>query len=514
MCATPRSRGAILALLIALLAAKPARGQLSEEAQDQIKQEAASLASQPARVVLKPQAQGVVHGTSTQLGVLLVDANNRPVRANQDEQVQLDLVLPSGAKSTQTVVIPKGQTSGTAQISTTEQGLASVSAWPTAKNIRPAKTEILVLPSAASTGKANQKPTGSSAKPNSEVDPLKRFPRYDLNEHAVAGLYEVKWRPRHAVTTGDDTSGSSSEKKDTRPKLYISVDNAASDYIANGSEPVVISAYFVSPNGAPAPKDTKIWFTFSRGSLNPGALEIPKGSYSGTTQLTSNWPGDAHVSFVSSSPAYSAEGQTSFDVQFVPLGVVLYGPAQLSVIDNVPVLVVFVDDQEAIAPGRDWPISLHTERSKLSLTPVNLTVKGDSPLGSAWLVPTSVGTDTIDAVAADYPTASLNVVITWKLILALCLAGGAVGGIAAYQQFRGSWFWRIFLGLTGGALLSWLYVFLALPAIVAGNTVANIAHNTISVLFVSILGGYMGLRALDFAAKKFGWLNQESGGAT
>lgn len=73
------------------------------------------------------------------------------------------------------------------------------------------------------------------------------------------------------------------------------------------------------------------------------------------------------------------------------------------------------------------------------------------------------------------------------------------GGLAAYNKFKGSWLWRIFLGILGGAVLCWLYLYLALP-----NVDAGIAHNTVSVFFVALIGGYMRTTVLDFAATKLG----------
>ena len=56
------------------------------------------------------------------------------------------------------------------------------------------------------------------------------------------------------------------------------------------------------------------------------------------------------------------------------------------------------------------------------------------------------------------------------------------------------------MGIVGGAMLSWMYVFLAPP-----NLGVNLAHSIVSVLFVSIIGGYLGTTVLDLAAKRFGW---------
>ena len=115
------------------------------------------------------------------------------------------------------------------------------------------------------------------------------------------------------------------------------------------------------------------------------------------------------------------------------------------------------------------------------------------------LFPVALGTDAIDAVVAGYTPQPLPIVITGWLVLGLCLGGGIAGGFAAYYKFKGSLVWHVFLGILGGAVLCWLYVFLGLP-----NVNVKIAHNTSSVFFVALIGGYMGITPLDFAAKKFG----------
>jgi hypothetical protein len=122
-------------------------------------------------------------------------------------------------------------------------------------------------------------------------------------------------------------------------------------------------------------------------------------------------------------------------------------------------------------------------------------------MGSSALFPVIWGGDTVEAVVANYQPQPLVVVVTGWLVLGLCLGGGLAGGLAAYNQFKGSWFWRIFLGILGGAVLSWAYIWLALPA-----ASARLAHNTFSVFFVSLIGGYLGTRAIELVAKRFGWI--------
>jgi hypothetical protein len=489
-----------LPIALTLLSASPAAAQLSANAMYRIKQQAASLANKPARIGLTPLSQGVEVGKKAQLRVTLFSADGKPIPADHDQKVDVDIHMSSGINNRQSVVILKGQTSTLLEFSAEKPGRVTIVGRPTTSSIRPAKTDVLIVSPKHPAVHIHNQPTSTrspaSQQHSNQIAEL-------TNRTASLRLVRFAFPRQDGQSRGIPHAATNDPK---HSQLYFSIDNAGSDYVANGSDAVKISAYFESPDGSPAPQNIDIWFSFTRGALNPQPLQIAKGGYSSVAQLTSKWPGTAHVKFVSSNPPYQASGSMDFDVQFVPLGAVLTGPDTLSIIDNVPVWVVFVNDHGPIAPGKDWQVTLHSSQSKLAFTPVDLSIKANSAYGSALLSPRSVGSDTIEAVVPDYEPQPLKVTITWKLVLALCLAGGILGGIAAYEQFKGSWFWRVFLGLLGGAVLSWLYIFLALPLTVEGSLLGNISHNTISVLFVSVLGGYMGIRVLDFTAKKFGWL--------
>ena len=290
---------------------------------------------------------------------------------------------------------------------------------------------------------------------------------------------------------------------DGAPVLHISVGDPSGIYSANGKDAAAISVVFESPDLSPAPVDIHIWLKLTNGVLDPPQpLLIKKGTFKATTQLTSMWPAEDHLTFVNSTPGYQAQGDTDVIVHFVPVGAVLVGPDKLSVVDITPVMLVFYNSsQDPVAPGKNWPVRLRSRQSKLQFTPASFEVQATSPTGSAVLFPISWGSDTVEAVVAGYTIQPLTIEITFWMILGRCLAGGLAGGLAAYNKFKGSWIWRIFLGILGGAVLCWLYVYLALP-----NVSVNIAHNTFSVFFVALLGGYGGTTILDFAAKQLGWM--------
>lgn len=119
-------------------------------------------------------------------------------------------------------------------------------------------------------------------------------------------------------------------------------------------------------------------------------------------------------------------------------------------------MIVFFDAQKKpISPGKNWPVTLRWKQSKLRFTPQSFEVQPASPTGSAVLFPVWFGNDTVEAVVANYSPEPLTIVITGWLVLGLCLGGGAAGGLAAYDKFKGSWIWRIFIGILGGAVLCW-----------------------------------------------------------
>lgn len=238
------------------------------------------------------------------------------------------------------------------------------------------------------------------------------------------------------------------------------------------------------------------------GMLDAQPVLIEKGAFSGMTHLTSLRPGDVSAKFVSSTPSYVVEGEAQVTAHFVPPLIALLGPEKLSIVDNTPVMIVFLDGQNnPVSPGKKWTVTLHSKQSKLHFGPESFEVPDNSPMGSAHLLPVSWGNDTVEAVVEDYRPHPLAVTVTGWVVVGLCLAGGIAGGLVAFNKFKDSWYWRVFLGILGGAVLSWMYVFLALP-----NLSVDLAHSLVSVFFVSIIGGYLGTAVLDLAAKRFGWI--------
>lgn len=92
--------------------------------------------------------------------------------------------------------------------------------------------------------------------------------------------------------------------------------------------------------------------------------------------------------------------------------------------------------------------------------------------------------------------------VTYVSVLLLCILGGVLGGLLAYMNSQGRLWARIASGVIVGMVASWAYVFVGLP-----NVETAILHSRISVLFVSLLASFSGVKVLGVisGALKFGF---------
>jgi hypothetical protein len=499
---SPRSKRFWARLLLTgattLLGTNTRTQQIPAEYRSQIDHQAALVASQPAKISAKLLTPEIRVGGKARVQIDLINVENQSVAPKEDWKCDISIHLPSGGSVEQAAWIKKDSSSGEFEFAATEPGIVTVLVRAPSNKVRGDKLEVIVQ----SPKKSSNKKKNSSMLSRPLPTPVATIDPYLVPRNSVA-LRLVGFSPEsQGSASAPENIGKPSPAATERPMLHISTGDVGGTYFANGKDAATISATYESSDLTPAPSDIHVWFHWVNGTLDAQPLLIKKGTFSGITHLTSLRAGDVNLKFVSSTPPYRAEGDTDLTAHFVPPLVALLGPERLSIVDNTPVMIVFLDAQNnPVAPGKNWSVTLRSKESRLHFGPESFEVPGNSPIGTAQLLPVSWGNDTVEAVVANYNPQPLTVVVTGWIVVGLCLGGGIAGGLAAYSRFKGSWFWRLFLGILGGAVLSWMYVFLALP-----NVGANVAHSIVSVLFVSILGGYLGTTVLDLAAKRFGWI--------
>lgn len=295
------------------------------------------------------------------------------------------------------------------------------------------------------------------------------------------------------------------------PQLMLLVPGQGHEFLADGIDPALIQVFYMSSSGDGAPTDITVWLNWSNGVLSPKPLVIHKGRNSAEASLRSKWPVNARIKIFSSSPAYPIVGTTEYTVKFGPpiYGIVAVVPEKLPLVDTGTVTAQLLGPGNVpVKTDKDIPvtIALNSPTVRLASASKHIEIRKNTSAVAIPLIPQELGNAKLEVSIPDRPTETYPITVTGLTVILLCLAGGVIGGVCAFDAFKGSLFWRIFLGIVGGAVLTWLYVFVGLPQVSW-----SIAHNLISALFVSVLGGFLGLRVLDFAVKQFGFTGKPSG---
>jgi len=461
----------------------------------------AQLAAQgPMKVDVKSLVKVHRVGDPVGLEITLRDAYDQAVPAPARTTIVVETTSPSGKKSSAMVYFQPGESIQRFQFSATEEGLIRITARQADNELREGGYVVLV-------GKPAAKPKSGKAK---VVKP--HAARWvGSGWLAAAGPLRdarpVALRWAFPPDPQEPGTGSQDQSAPTSPRLLFQVSGGGHEFLADGHDAARILVFYMSPDGSGAPTEIRVWLTWSNGELDPQPLRIQPGETLGEATLRSEWPMEARIALVSSSPAYPVEGTREYTVRFGPAiyGISVRGPQRLSLVDNGMVVAEFYDP-------RGYPIQTATKRtmtftpisSTVRLLPMRVDIEPGGSLATVLVFPAGLGRAELNVSTPGYKSVAHVVEVTGLTVILLCLGGGIIGGVCAFNALQGSLPWRIFLGVVGGAVLAWLYVYLALP-----KTESRIAHNLVSVLFVSILGGYLGLQALDFAARQVGLVRGE-----
>ena len=245
----------------------------------------------------------------------------------------------------------------------------------------------------------------------------------------------------------------------------------------------------------------------SNGEFKPQPMIIHKGQFSAEGKLVSKSPVNATVTLVNSAPAVHVQGNSTIKVAFSP-PIYGFGPAtteqvvKMSLIDREPLIGCFFDGEgQCIQTDRKRHVNVSSTNPTLHVEPDSFDIDANQGTATFFLEPTWSGSANLEMWTPGHTKQRIAIEISIWLVVALCLIGGTIGGIAAKGKLAGSVWWRIFIGIVAAIVLVWLCVYAVLP-----QTSSMIAHSLISVLVVGIVGGYLGTQVLDFAGKKLGIL--------
>ncbi len=392
---------------------------------------------EPVGVDITPLAQGKRVGDDVPVEVGLRDGEGRPVTAKKDTPVHVQWTEPSGKKSETVVQIPAGASSKTTNIKSTEPGAVKVTAKHADDELLGTSNYILIVPSSPASKAGSRR---KSRRTNGAETPTRPKP---ISEVHGARIVLAAFLQTESISTRATAP--------TRPQILLKVsgENDAQGIRADGKTYARIQVFWMGQR--PPASNVQVWLTWSNGDLMPNPIVIRKGTISGEAHWTSTSPIlDAHVAVVETNPAH---------VDFV-------GPKTATVRFAEPILGIdFANPPEEIPPGR-------SEFSTL-------------------LLPTSLGTSRIEASIAGYKPVMHSVKVSGTATVLLSLIGGVLGGVLAYLNSQGKLWARILSGIIVALVASWAYVFVGLP-----HTDERILHTQVSVMFVSVLAAFAGVKVL------------------
>jgi hypothetical protein len=477
--------------------------------------EAQAVLNAPLKVAVKPLDQGPRAGSLVDFSVELQNGKSQPAVTQSDAHVELQLLDLSGAvvQSGKCKILAK-EANGKCTLQAPKSGVYKLRAMPQNRELTEGTGYILVRPEAGSP----QKDGGSKRQ---EV-PKKQEPASKSPGAWIDGPGRRGWHNPDAggvqllnvAYFSDDTGlqlapaaaeGCNKSRGAAAVVVLINEGGEAGGAFRAGLESATIQAFFEAEDGGSAPSDILVWLSPDHGALDHQPLVIPKCSTSGEAHLSSKYPVQTSVAYNVAPGTYPVKGPTHLQALFVHpivgLGIVPEGNQTLSLIDRGRIVASFFDaDGNTIPTDLDRTVKFVSNNSFFSTKEQSVSLKPGDFSAETVLLPFWVGSGSIFVTADRLKTAIHQVEVVGMAVILVCLSGGLFGALVLYLTSGGSLYSRLIVGIAAGIVLTWAYVFGILPKVDA-----TIAHNYISVFVVSILGGYLGIKAFDKVISLLGW---------
>ena len=447
------------------------------------------------KLAITPPQTGPKAGDPIDLGLHIQNGKSAAATLPVDLTVEVQLLGSAGeVVQKQACTIRARVSDARCSVPSPKAGLYKVKAVPSDRQLSEGSSYVLVRP--AKSHKTQAPSHKSQARVNASGFTLS-FVAYHPDDQ---DLTTPAPKPTAAASCGATTSPSHA-----KVILTINEGGEADGAFRASVENAVIQAFFEADDGGSAPSDVYVWLSPDHGSIDHQPLVIPKCAITGSAQLSSKYPVHTTVLYNVVPGTYQVAApatlQASFVRPIIGIGTAPDGTQTLSLIDRVPLVAQFFDANGDIAPtDSDRTVMFVSNNSVISPQEESIPVKAGQYSAQTTILPFWLGTGTIFVSADHLKTASHQIaVIGWVLII-VCLIGGSAGGLVSFLIGGGKAYSRVLVGISAGIVLTWAYVFGLLPKVDA-----TVAHNYISVFVVSILGGYLGVKAFDLVLKQFGW---------
>lgn len=474
--------------------------------------QSAPMGQQAQTALQRPVKVDIIPTPSAKLGdnltaqIVLRDGKGQPVGAGHDMNFEVTVVQPSGSTSKSSVHFGAGESAKPVSLNVVEPGIAKFSVRQTEDALIGSSNYTLVTAPRSNAPKPKAKTAvapSKTSKPARESEqhqkapaqpppgdltlrrPVDRVPRFVLPAYATQ-------EPANVLSPG---AGDSAAKL----MLKVSGENDAAGIRADGKAFARVQVFYLGSDPPPSP--VKVWLRWTNGEIDVNPLVIKSDQPVAEARWTSQYAiPAAKVAIAGVYPKTQFEGPSGATVRFAEpiLGIDFVNPPdRISIVDSVTLAARFFDPQ-------GYPIQTSTKRSfrfasntpVLRLSPEHDEVAPGASEFATVVLPISLGISQVEVSTPGYRPVSHQIKVVGLTVLLLCLVGGIVGGVLAYVNSQGSFWARVLTGVVAAAIVSWAYVYVGLP-----NIPAVILHSQLSVLFISLLAGFGGTKAIGAIPK-------------
>ena len=477
--------------LALLNAAMPVYGQYSKEAQ-------AALSS-ASKVAVKAVQTSPQAGDPVDFDVQIQDARGQPATLPDDTDVDIQLLGSSGnVVLSGTCRVPAKTTDGKCTLKAPDAGVYKIRAQTQKHNLLDGTGYVMVRPKAAV-----QKKKGTA--PQAAVEWYDPAPSRRRAIPILLAAYRPEPEPQQPPASG--VAGCDPPKSHSKAKVVLTITEGGENGGAFRADldSATIVGFFQAEDGGSAPSEILVWLSPDHGDLDQQPLVIHACSIMGETHLQSKYPVQSSISYTVVPGTYAVDAppklQASFVRPIIGIGVQPDGTQTLSLIDRPRMLVQFFDaDGSVVLNDQDRTVQFVSNNSVIGAKDESIKLKAGDDSASTLLLPFWVGQGAINVSTDRLKPTTHTVQVVGETLLIVCLLGGLMGGLVSFFATGGSVYRRLIVGIVSGIVLTWAYVFELLPRVDV-----TVAHNYISVFVVSVLGGYLGIKAIDMVLKQLGW---------
>ncbi len=461
----------------------------------QMAQQAQMAAQLPAKIDVITLSTQHTLGQPVSVQIQLLNGSGQPVAAREPVNTELTVKQPSGQTVVTKVTLAPGESSKQVDLSIPESGVAEL-------KIRQSEGKLIGATNYALVNRATKNASGHPAKKagHKAVEKKSNTPQ---SAKPISRDLGAPWHrtghPRllYAAFMLQDTPSSSTP--DPVLMLKVSGEDAGGGVRADGKTCARVQVFYTGADDLA--RDVQVWLKWSNGDFdNPVVLH--KQTRVGIGCWKSKYPiSAATIQIGATNPRIPFPAD---DKQPMKFSENIQGldfsnpPTSITVVDNYNLNAMFYDPNgHAVKLVEPRDLLFDSNNGVIHVNPQHATVAVGKFDSSTILIPTYFGKSNIQVSADGFSSPSHEVRVTWLAALLGSLLGGLLGGWLAYVNSGGKLAARIITGLIVGFFVSWAYVLVGLPKVES-----SIVHNQLSVVFVALAAGFVGVKAISVVIGK------------